>query len=71
VLFDTAAIYLAYPAGQPLMTIEDLPIVVTDDGTTRIDPAGRKMAVATAWQDLDAYRDLLVKTLLSPVVKAP
>jgi len=65
VLFDTAAIYLAYPTGQPLMQLETLPIAVTDDGLTRIDPAGRKMRVATAWQSLDGFRDLLVTTLTS------
>ena len=69
VLFDTAAIYLAYPAGQPLMQLETLPIIVTDDGMTRIDPTGRKMSVATAWKDLDAYRDLLVRTLTSAVAE--
>jgi inosine-uridine nucleoside N-ribohydrolase len=62
VLFDTAAIYLAYPA-RPLMEAESLSIAVTDDGFTRIDPSGRKMQVATRWKDLDAYRDLLVNVL--------
>ena len=38
-------------------------------GITRLDPAGRKMSVATAWKDLDAYRDLLVKALTSAVAK--
>ena len=63
VLFDTAAVYLAYPGERPLMQLEDLTISVTDDGFTRIDPAGRKMSVATNWKDLDGYRDFLVKTL--------
>ena len=65
VLFDTVAVYLAYPADQPLLELESLPIVVTNDGMTRIDPAGRKMSVATKWKDLDGYRDLLVRTLKS------
>jgi inosine-uridine nucleoside N-ribohydrolase len=71
ILFDTVAVYLAYP--QPrgtrysgsLLVMEDLSIAVTDEGITAIDPAGAKMSVATAWKDLDGYRDLLVKVLLS------
>jgi inosine-uridine nucleoside N-ribohydrolase len=66
VLFDTAAIYLAYPGDRPLMRLESLSIAVTDDGFTRIDPKGRTMRVATSWTDLDAYRDLLVKILTTP-----
>jgi len=65
-LFDTAAIYLAYPDARPLMELESLAIAVTDDGMTRIDPAGTKMSVATKWKDLDGYRDLLVKVLTRP-----
>jgi len=65
-LFDTAAIYLAYPDARPLMELETLAIAVSDDGLTRIDPAGTKMTVATKWTDLDKYRDLLVKVLTQP-----
>ena len=68
-LFDTVAIYLAYPGGSDLTKLEPLSIVVTDDGFTRIDPAGAKMSAATQWKSLDGYRDLLVKVLLSPVTK--
>ena len=66
VLYDTAAIYLAYPGDRPLMRLESLSITVTDDGFTRIDPQGRTMRVATSWTDLDAYRDLLVKIITTP-----
>jgi len=45
------------------MKLETLPIAVTADGFTRIDPAGRSMSVATDWTSLDGYRDFLVKTL--------
>ena len=62
-LFDTAAVYLAYPGSRPFMKLETLPISVTADGFTRIDPAGTKMAVATEWRDLDGFRDLLVERL--------
>ncbi len=63
VLFDTVAIYLAYPGPKPLATMEDLKISVTDQGVTAIDPAGAKMSVATDWKDLDGYCDLLVRIL--------
>jgi inosine-uridine nucleoside N-ribohydrolase len=63
VLFDTAAVYLADPGDRPLLELETLSIAVTDDGFTRIDPAGKPISVATAWKDLDGYRDLLVKVL--------
>ena len=63
VLFDTVAVYLAFPDQRPLMKLETLSITVTDDGFTRIDPAGKSMVVATEWNDVDGYRDLLVQIL--------
>jgi inosine-uridine nucleoside N-ribohydrolase len=67
ILFDTVAIYLANPDDKrPLIRFETLPIIVTNDGFTRIDPKGTKMLVATSWKDLDGFRDLLVKTLTGP-----
>jgi inosine-uridine nucleoside N-ribohydrolase len=63
VLFDTVAIYLANPGAKPLLALETLPIVVTDDGFTRIGDKGRNMVVATAWKNLDGFCDLLVNTL--------
>jgi inosine-uridine nucleoside N-ribohydrolase len=69
VLYDTAAIYLAIT--QDLCTMERLDIRVTDDGFTRIDPSGKPMNVASAWKDLEAYKDFLVNRLLgnAPVRK--
>ena len=67
-LFDTVAIYLAYPGPKRLLEMEDLTITVTKDGMTAIDPKGVKMQVATRWKNLDGFRDLLVATLLG---KAP
>jgi inosine-uridine nucleoside N-ribohydrolase len=61
-LFDTVAVYLANPGPKPLVKLEMLPISVTDKGITQIDPKGHKMWVATYWNDLDGYRDLLMKT---------
>jgi len=65
ILFDTVAVYLALPGPKPLVKMEELRIKVGDDGMTLIDPAGAKMSVATEWKDMEAYKDLLVKTLLS------
>ncbi|MDD8027077.1 MAG: nucleoside hydrolase [Acidobacteriota bacterium] len=64
VLFDTVAVYLAFPATPCLSPLEKLAIAVADGGLTRIDPAGNEMFVATAWQDLNGYQDFLVKRLL-------
>jgi inosine-uridine nucleoside N-ribohydrolase len=70
VLFDTAAVYLA-GREKPLLELESLSIGVTDQGMTVVlDPEGGSMRVATNWQDLAAYREHLVKVLLSPTVKA-
>ncbi len=63
-LYDTVAVYLAI--SHDLATMEQLPIRVTDDGFTRIDPQGKTMSVATAWKDLSAYENFLVDRLTNP-----
>lgn len=63
VLFDTVAVYLAF--SHELCRMERLGIRVTDDGFTRIDEQAKRVEVATAWNNLDAYRDLLVQRLTS------
>lgn len=60
-LFDTVAVYLAFT--QELCKMETLPIRVTDDGNTVIDPAAKKMSVATEWKDMGAFEDFLVERL--------
>ncbi|MEE8453056.1 MAG: nucleoside hydrolase [Thermoguttaceae bacterium] len=60
-LFDTVAIYLAIT--QELCKMETLPIRVTDDGKTVIDPAAKKMQVATEWKDLGQFEEFLVERL--------
>jgi inosine-uridine nucleoside N-ribohydrolase len=62
VLFDTVAVYLAFR--QDLCQMEKLGIRVTDKGLTVIDDQAKRMNVATAWKNLDGYRDLLVTRLL-------
>lgn len=61
VLFDTVAVYLAF--STELVNIERLPIRVTDDGFTRIDPAGKPIDCAVSWKDLGAFEDFLVERL--------
>ena len=60
-LFDTVAIYLAL--SHDLVTMEDLPISITDGGITRIDPQGKRVACAMAWKDLGKFEDFLVQRL--------
>ena len=64
-LFDTVAVYLAY-ADSTLLKQDTMPIRVTNEGFTQVDSKGRKMAVATAWKDLDSFRDRLVEVLMRP-----
>jgi inosine-uridine nucleoside N-ribohydrolase len=62
-LFDAVAVHLV--AGGDLVEMERLPIRVTDDGYTVIDPdGGRPVNCATAWKDLDRFKQRLVNTLL-------
>jgi inosine-uridine nucleoside N-ribohydrolase len=62
ILYDTVAVYLAF--ADALLTMETLPVVITDDGFTRVDAKrGKRMRVATGWIDLPAFEDLLVARL--------
>ena len=60
-LFDTVGIYLAM--STELVKMEKLPIIVTDDGHTKIDKNGKEINCATEWKDLGAFEDLLVYRL--------
>jgi len=60
-LFDAVAVYLAFD--QSFCNMETLGIRVTDDGFTKIDPAAKKVSVATSWKDIGAFEDLLVARL--------
>lgn len=61
ILFDTVAVFLAFDTRW--LTLEEIPILVTDDGMTKIDPAGKPLRVATRWTNLDAYRQFLTDRL--------
>ncbi len=60
-LFDTVAVYLSF--SRELLNVERLPIRVTDDGFTKIDPQGKPIDCAMSWKDLAAFEDLLVRRL--------
>jgi inosine-uridine nucleoside N-ribohydrolase len=60
-LFDTVAVYLAF--ARQFCKIERLGVRVTDDGLTVHDENAKQMNVATEWNDLEGYRDLLVNRL--------
>jgi inosine-uridine nucleoside N-ribohydrolase len=61
-LFDTVGVYLAY--SEEFLEIEELAIVVEDDGTLRVDPAGSHLRAATRWLDSEAFADHLIERLL-------
>jgi hypothetical protein len=62
-LYDTVAVYLADPNGQPLLNFQTLKIAVTDQGVTAVSPNGNEVRVATSWKDLPGYREQLLRTL--------
>ena len=61
-LFDTVAVYLAI--SQELVKMEELPLIVTDEGLTLIDEKGDKTNVATEWKELESFEDWLVERLI-------
>jgi TolB protein len=61
VLFDTVAIHLG--RSQEWLRMEDLPLVITDDGFTRVDSKGKKVACAMSWTDQAAFERMLVERL--------
>ena len=62
-LFDTVAIYLGF--SEDLLKIEELNIVVSDNGLTQINNSGNMIRCATSWKDLHAFKDLLVERLIN------
>ena len=61
-LFDTVAVYLA--VSQELVKMEELPLIVNDEGFTLIDEGGDKVKAAMEWKDLGAFEDWLVERLI-------
>ena len=66
-LFDTVAVYLA--AREDLVDMETLPITVTDDGYTVIDPdKGRPVRCAVRWRDQSKFEAELTEILLGSAI---
>ena len=61
ILFDCVAVYLAFD--EAWLETEELPIAVTPDGKTLIEPAGESVRCATGWRDQAAFLDLLTERL--------
>jgi len=61
ILFDTVAVYLAFT--RDLLVMEDLKLVVEDDGLTAIRDDGKLVHCAVKWKDLPGFEDFLVKRL--------
>jgi inosine-uridine nucleoside N-ribohydrolase len=65
ILFDTVAVYLAF--SEQHLVMENLKLVVEEDGMTAVHAGGRPVRCATEWTDLDAYHTFLVRRLVSSV----
>ncbi len=64
-LYDPVAVYLSF--NQQFCKMDRLGIRVTNAGFTVIDDHAKQMNVATEWNDLDGFRDLLVNRLCGSV----
>jgi len=60
-LFDTVAVYLA--VSRDLVEMKRLPIVISDDGFTRVQEGAKQVDCAVKWKDLDGYESWLVERL--------
>jgi len=60
-LYDTVAVYLAF--SESLLEMEQLPIVITDDGKTLLDESGQMVNCAMNWKDEGAFEALLAERL--------
>lgn len=61
VLFDTVAVVLAFETA--FVELATHPLVVTDEGFTRVDETGSAVRCAVAWRDLDGFLELLASRL--------
>lgn len=63
ILYDTVAVYLAIDTD--FVTMETLPLSVTDKGKTVIDKEhGHTVQVATEWKDQEAFKDFLLERII-------
>ena len=68
-LYDTVAVYLAF--SESLIEMEQLPIVITDDGKTLVDDAGQLVNCAMNWKDQDAFERLVTERLIGAEFDRP
>ena len=61
ILYDCVAVYLAF--SRRGLEIEQLNVLVTDDGRTLIDDMGHPVDCATEWDDVDGFYQLLSERL--------
>lgn len=61
ILYDTAAVYLAYSEDYAL--VQSRKLIVDDNGNTLITPDGNEVRCQLGWKDRKAFDAFLVKTL--------
>jgi inosine-uridine nucleoside N-ribohydrolase len=66
-LYDTVAVYLAF--SESLLEMEQLSIIVTDDGKTMVDNSGQMVNCAMNWKDQDAFEQLLTERLVDQAMQ--
>ena len=63
ILYDTVAVHLV--SSTEFLEMEEVHMLVNDEGYTKESEEGRTMKVAVRWSNMEAYKDFLVDTLLS------
>lgn len=61
ILYDTVAIHLAF--STEFLRMERMRILISDSGFTVPDPAGQEVNVAIDWDDMEGFKDSLVRRL--------
>ena len=62
ILFDCVAVYLCF--AHEWLKMEELPVLVTEDGKTLIDESGADVNCAMDWYDQEKFLDFLTDRLL-------
>ena len=63
ILYDTVAVYMAF--SESLLSMESLPIVITDDGKSMIGEGAQTVRCAMDWKNQDAFEQLVTERLVS------
>jgi inosine-uridine nucleoside N-ribohydrolase len=62
ILYDTAAVYLAF--SEQWVVIGEWPLLIDDQGYTRVDPSGSPVRCATAWKSINSFHDFLADRIM-------